>query len=304
VWSSGAVLALALACSPLRATEIRTAAQEASSPKFIALGPDGKTAIVGLCVDIMRAIERVDPDIVFVGEQRWQPLARIEAGIAQGQLDAACGFFRTREREAKFDYIAPELYTMNFFLAARADDPVQVKNWDDVRQLGNQGSILMIHGSGMVGEMEKLGGVTIDSGGRDSEINLAKLLAGRGRFYFHRSPGIQEAIARAGMQDRVRLLPTVMRTENFYMIVSKKLPAAARDKIRNAIVKLRASGELARLFRQWDDAPEISVKEGRHTYLLRSSLSRRTIRFHDETRAQSIRKDRLSAKVNSSALPW
>lgn len=248
--------ALSLASVPLSATEIRTAAQEATTPKFAQLNPGRKTPIGGLCVDIMRAIERVEPDIVFVGDQTWQPLARVEAGVAHGQLDAACGLLRSPEREAKFTYIEPILYPMNYFLAVRADDSVQIRNWDDVRQLGDRGTILVVHGFGIVRQLEKMGGLKIDSGGRDPENNLGKLVAGRGRFFIHRSPGINAEIANAGMQGKVRVLPTVMHTENFHMVVSNKLPADTREKIRGAIIRLHASGEMARLLGQWDSAPE------------------------------------------------
>lgn len=253
---AGAVFAASLAAAPLHAAEIRTAAQEATTPKFTPLYPDRKTPIGGLCVDIMRAIERIDPDLAFVGDQTWQPLVRVEAGVAHGQLDAACGFLRTREREAKFTYIDPPLYSMNYFLAVRADDTVQVGNWDDVRQLGDQGTVLVAHGFGIIRQLEKMGGLKIDSGGRDAESNLAKLVAGRGRFFIHRSPGIQHEITRAGMQGKVRVLPAAMHTENFYMVVSKKLPVATCEKIRNAIIRLNANGEIARLLSQWDSMPE------------------------------------------------
>jgi ABC-type amino acid transport substrate-binding protein len=245
-----------LACIPLRAAEIRTAAQAASIPKFVTVEEGRNTSVGGLCVDVFRAIERVDPDLVFAGDQDWQPLARIEAGVAHGQLDAACGFLRTPEREARFNYIEPALYRMDFSLAVRADDKISVSNWADVRRLGDQGRILIIHGSGMVRKMEMLGGLTIDAGGRDSQTNLAKLVLGRGRFYMHRSPGIHDEIHSAGMQDKVRVLPVAISTEAFHMIVSKQLPAATHEKLRKAIQQLRTSGELGSLLKRWNFAPE------------------------------------------------
>jgi len=35
-----------------------------------------------------RAIERVEPDIRFVGDQKWQPFARLLASLTAGELDA------------------------------------------------------------------------------------------------------------------------------------------------------------------------------------------------------------------------
>lgn len=200
----------------------------------------------------MRAIERLEPDLQFTGDQMWQPLIRVEAGVATGHLDAACGFLRNKEREARFTYIEPPLFPVNYYLVARADDEVQINSWNDVRKLGNQGVILVINGFGMIKKLEEIGGLKIDSGAKDSKTNIDKLLAGRGRFYLHRSPGIKAEITNAGAQDKVKLLPTVMHSEKFYMAVAKSVPAETLEKMRKAIVQLNTSGELAKLLEKWD----------------------------------------------------
>lgn len=246
-----AVLALSLA-APAAAIDIRTVAQQGSAPKFVAIEQDGKARIGGLCVDIMRAIEGVDPELRFVGDQQWQPLIRAEAGVAAGSLDAACGLIRTPEREAKFGFIDTPLFPISYLLAVRADDTVEVANWQDVRALGERGVVLTMHGySGILSYLRSVGGLRIDAGGRDSRINLEKLLAGRGRFYIHRSPGIVGEIASSGLQDKVRILPTVMHTENFYLMVAKAMAPDVKDRLNRALQQLAASGELARLSRKW-----------------------------------------------------
>lgn len=106
----GAALILSCASPALGMTKIRTAAQDASEPKFVVLYESGKSAVGGICVDIMRAIERVDPTLKFVGDQTWQPLLRIEAGVSNGHLDACCGLLRTKPREAKYVYIDPPFF--------------------------------------------------------------------------------------------------------------------------------------------------------------------------------------------------
>src|SRR4051812_7351279 len=103
-------LGLPLASIPAGATDVRTAAQEGSYPKFTALSADSKAHIGGLCIDIMRGIERVEPDLRFVGDQNWQPLMRIEAGVQGGQLDAACGLLKTPARLEKMDFIEAPLF--------------------------------------------------------------------------------------------------------------------------------------------------------------------------------------------------
>jgi polar amino acid transport system substrate-binding protein len=251
-------MTLLLVAAPAGAIDVRTAAQEGAYPKFIAQTVDGKPRIVGLCIDIMRAIERVEPEIRFVGDQQWLPFIRVETAVDQGQLDIACGMIRTREREAKNGFIDTPMFPVDYLLVARADDDVQIRDWNEVRKLGDQGVILTIHGFvGILTHMKKLGGLRIDAGGRDAKINLDKLLAGRGRFFVHRTPGVYGEIVKSGLQDKVRVLPTVMYTENFHMMVARSLPQATRDRINRALIRLGDSGELSKLVRQWDDARDV-----------------------------------------------
>lgn len=249
----GAALLMTGALPASAVTEIRTAAQEATEPKFVILRQDGKTSVGGLCIDIMRAIERVAPDLKFVGDQAWEPLVRVEAGVANNTLDAACGFLRNSLREAKFTYIEPALFPVHYYLAVRKDDEVQVGNWDDVRKLGDQGIILVINGFGMIKRLNDIGGLKVDSGANDSKTNLEKLLAGRGRFYIHRAPGIMHEIGKAGMQDKVKLLPTAIHSEKFHMVVSRGLPAETVEKMRKAIALLEKNGELKKMLDKWEN---------------------------------------------------
>jgi polar amino acid transport system substrate-binding protein len=250
-----AVATLCCALAPACAIDVRTGAQEAASPKFVAITIDGKPAVGGLCVDIMRAIERVEPDLHFVGDQQWLPFSRLESGLAHGQFDLACGLIRTPEREALHTFIDTPLFPVHYLLVVRADDEVQVRDWADVRKLGEHGVVLTMHGyAGVLAHMKRVGGLRIDTGGRDTKVNLEKLLAGRGRFFVHRSPGIYGEVARSGLQDKVKILPTVMYAESFHMMVARTMAPETRGKIDRALARLADSGELASLARLWADA--------------------------------------------------
>lgn len=234
-------------------SEIHTAAQEASDPKYVTIIKDGKPAVGGICVDIMRAVERVDPSLKFVGDQSWLPRPRLEASALAGSIDVICGSLRSKDRLQNFDFIDTPIFAVEYKLAVRADDPVRVDNWDDVRKLGDDGIILAIRGFGIADILQQYGGLKIDASANSSKSNLDKLLAQRGRFYCHRSPGLAEEIRRAGMQDKIKILPAVMLRENFYMIVSRKM---ARDDVRRlsaALALLGEKGELAAIFQKYKD---------------------------------------------------
>jgi len=230
-------------------TTLRTAAQIASDPKFV-VSNDGDTVVGGICVDIMRKIEHADSSLRFEGDQKWRPLTRIEAQLNKGDLDIGCGLLRNRAREEKYVYIEPPLFVVKYFLVARAGDGIQIDSWDDVRALGNQGGLLAIHGFGIVSKLVELG-LKVDDGATTSETNIGKLLGGRGRFYIHRSPGIETAIRGAERAGKVRLLPTAMLTEKFYMVVRRSMSADIVEKLRKAVGQLDQAGELARIFDKW-----------------------------------------------------
>lgn len=249
-----AALALGLSWATLAsgAIEIRTAAQQASEPKFVTLAENGRAVVGGLCVDIMRAIESLDPELKFTGDQVWQPLVRMEAGMVNGDLDVICGLLRTEAREARHIYLDTALFPVTYYLIVRADDDVQIHGWDDVRGLGDRGIVLVINGFGILGRLGTVPGLKIDAGAYTSKGNFDKLLAGRGRFYYHRSPGINAEIRNAGVEGKVKILPTAMHREKFFMVASKKLPAETVNRLGKALAQLERSGELAKLFKLWD----------------------------------------------------
>ncbi|HSY30118.1 MAG TPA: transporter substrate-binding domain-containing protein [Burkholderiaceae bacterium] len=239
--------------SPVLAVQLRTAAQDASTPKFITQNLNGKSQIGGLCIDIMRAIERVDPGIKFVGDQEWQPRARIDNGLMTGNIDVICGIPRVKNEDKNYDFIQTPLFSVNYMLAVRADDTVQVSGWDDIRKLGNDGIVLAIHGFGIVEMMEGQGGLRIDAGAHTSQANLEKLLAHRGRFYIHRSPGIKAEIRLAGLEKQLKVLPVQIAKQEFYMATSKKLAANDFRKLSAALAQLGKRGELVSLFAKYQD---------------------------------------------------
>ncbi|MFZ6780199.1 substrate-binding periplasmic protein [Undibacterium sp. Ji83W] len=236
-------------------TEIHTAAQEASEPKYIAIvNPQGKVAVGGMCVDIMRAMEKADPGLQFVGDQIWQPRARIDAGLKAGNIDVICGVQRIARNTSQYQFAATPLFSVNYLLAVRADDSITIEDWDDIRKLGNDGIILALRGFGIVDILTQMGGLKVDDTATSSISNLKKLLAGRGRFYCHRSPGIGLAIQQAGLEDKIRLLSKPQLTEKFYMGMAKTMHPELVKKIGAALVLLEKNGELKRIFERYQES--------------------------------------------------
>nr|WP_315485498.1 transporter substrate-binding domain-containing protein [uncultured Undibacterium sp.] len=245
------VLSLASFCEA--ALVLRTAAQESSEPKFLTISKPGGAAVGGICVDIFRQIEKLNPEIRFVGDQVWMPRARIDAYAKAGNIDVICGLQKIPRNTVLYDFLGTQLFSVDYLLAVRADDNITIESWDDIRRLGDDGIILALRGFGIVDILQGVGGLTVDAGGTSSASNLRKLLMGRGRFYCHRSPGIKQAIRSAGMQDQIRLIAKPVHSEKFFMGIRKNLPAEQVKKINSALILLEQSGELKKIFDKYKE---------------------------------------------------
>jgi ABC-type amino acid transport substrate-binding protein len=205
-----------------------------------------------VCVDLFRAIEKIEPGVQFVGDQQWLPLLRAHSELATHQHDALCAVQRTDERARQYIFLDPPLFQLRYQLIARADDPVVINSWDDVRKLGPQAIILSNRGYVTPDLLARIGGLQVDPSATSPAMNLHKLIAGRGRFFLHRAPGMQGFIERAGATQKVRVLPAVMMTTDVYMAMGTHVDPAVRQRVQRAIEQLEKSGEMARLLKKWD----------------------------------------------------
>lgn len=241
LWAVGASVA---------ATEIRTSAQHGTEPKFQTDAKSGR--VVGICIDIMRAVERLDPGLKFTGDQSWQPLPRIYSAIDRGVQDASCGLSHSPERDKKYAFVGPPLFSIRYYLVARSDDPAVIANWDDLRKLAPDNVVLANRGFAGVTVLEAAGVAQIDAGASDPKLNLQKLLAHRGRFFFHRTPGLQAVLDRSGLAAKFKILPTVMAISPLYFVVGKQVDPALVERLRTALQALEKSGELERIAKSWE----------------------------------------------------
>ncbi|WP_374352182.1 substrate-binding periplasmic protein [Chitinimonas sp.] len=225
---------------------VRTASQEEASPRYTVLQEGGQQVVKGLCIDILRAIERTDPQIHFTGSQPL-PLPRLLKLLEVGQLDAFACLTRNTERDALFQYVDIALFEVSYRMAVRKNDPVLVGSFDDIRRLGKEGLILANRGTGTVNILEAQGGLQIDATGIDQHENLRKLIAGIGRFYYRHDLGLEAEIAESGFGDSVQLLPATFDRQKQFLVLSRQVPLELVNRLRTALSRLRDSGELAKL---------------------------------------------------------
>lgn len=228
-------------------TTIRSAMQDNNTLKF-----DPKnTRLPGLCIEVMRAVEKVDPEIKFVGLDKSLPLLRIQSEMVSGNLDGFCGLLKNPEREGQVNFLDTVLYSIKHKVAVRADDNLVVNGFDDIRKLSGDNVIITTFGQAYVAFLEAQGGLKIDAGGKDNSSNLQKLLSGRGRFFYSSESNLLEYIANDKLEGKVKILPAVFREENQYFVVSKTLPAPQTEKLRKALQKAAQQGEFSSIYKKY-----------------------------------------------------
>jgi glutamate/aspartate transport system substrate-binding protein len=243
------LLALALglsACAGARGIEVRVASQAANAPKWIML----PARTDGICPDLMLAIERIDPRLHFTGYRRSRSLPSIEAGLETGSLDAACALVPSPRRRAIALPVGKSVYVIRHVLAARAGDPATVRDVQDLVRMG--ALVTSQRGSAFTGRL-KDAGVKVDDATDDNGVNLRKMLGGHGRFAYLNELSLQYYIRSEHLGKRVRVLPVALGAEPAYFWVSRKADPELGRLLGAAIDKLKADGELDRIYMRWAD---------------------------------------------------
>jgi glutamate/aspartate transport system substrate-binding protein len=233
--------AIALAGEPAEVVDARIAGQEAGVPKWVHL----RNRVAGICPDILLAIERVEPRLRFTGYRQSRSLPGIEMGLDSGSLDVACGLARSARRQALAEIAGPAVYAVRHRLAARADDGADVHAIADLVRLD---PLVVAQRGAVFTEELRAAGVRIDDATDDNGVNLRKMLAGHGRFLEMNELTLRHYLRSEGATQQVRILPVVLKDEPSYFWVSRKADPAIGRLLGPALAKLKASGELDRIY--------------------------------------------------------
>ncbi|MCJ8300350.1 MAG: transporter substrate-binding domain-containing protein [Pseudomonadales bacterium] len=230
--------------------ELLTAAQP-STPKYISMLQNGNPVIAGLCIDIMRAIEKTEPRVKFRGDQQYLPFSRIHSMLDKGSLDVFFGLAKNSQRLKKFTYIDMPLYSVHHVVAVRADDDVDVTTFAQIKALGQQGMLLTVNNTATHRYLNMQGGLIVDASSQNVPENLRKLLAKRGRFVYNHHLGLIDSINRENYSKKIKILPTNFRSYQHYVAFSKSVSADKIAIIRRALQKLQQTGELAEILKKY-----------------------------------------------------
>jgi len=243
-------LALALlAClaQPARAGTRLTVpimAQESVAPKWIL--DEGKPQ--GMCADVLAAIEAIEPRLHFVGYERPRSLAVIEDALSRGGAWAACALVDSPTRRSIAIRASVPLYEARYRLAAAAGDTEAVTSLEELAR--RKPLVNTPRGSGYIADL-KARGIEIDDSTGDSLTNLRKTMHGHGRYTYLNESSMFYYMRVGKLEGKLTVLPTVFTSGSLYFWTSKQADPAVAPAIEAALLKLKANGELARIYARW-----------------------------------------------------
>jgi polar amino acid transport system substrate-binding protein len=243
-WLGASALCLLLSSAHGAPLTVQILAQETIPPKWVL--DDGKPR--GLCPDILAAIERIEPGVHFTGYDSGRSLLMIEAGMESGRVDAACALLDSPRRESVGQIVGASLYSVRHRLVGLITDRAVINSIDDLARM--KVLVNTARGSAYILQLKEHG-IEIDDDTGDARVNLRKILAGHGRYTYLNELTLQHYLRSEHLESKLKMLPVVLREEPVFFFVSRKADPALAPMLDAALLKLKTSGELARIYERW-----------------------------------------------------
>lgn len=224
---------------------LRAATQEGSAPKYLESSP-GKIGAVasGLCPDILRAIESVDPEIRFDIDPTPTPLRRIEKSLEEGRLDVQCAMLDTPRRQRIAHRLTTPLYSVRERLVALRDDARRPKGLDE---LARQGGLVAVQSGASYGDKLRQHGVAVDES--ETGAALRNIVRRRVRYYYGNELTCVHYIKAAHLEAELKLVPGVMGETPSHFWAGRHLEPALVRRLDAALLKLKRTGTLERIYK-------------------------------------------------------
>lgn len=238
------MMTLAQAAPPV---VIRTVYQDGFPVKYNAADPQTP----GICIEVIRAMEKADPGLKFTGLEVRASTVRILRMLETHEIDMFVGIGRTPDREKSLTWLTPVVFSAHPRLFVRKEDPADFHSIDEILALQENNTILVNFGTVQDELLQDYPELKVDRGGTDTGKNLQKLLLGRGRFYFGSDLNTMPVIRSMGIGASVRALKVPFPAADNYLVMDAKADPALRERLQAVLGKLSASGELERIFEKY-----------------------------------------------------
>ena len=104
----------------------------------------------GICIEVIRAIEKIDPGIHFSGLDITAATARIMDMLDHNEIDVFFGLARSPDRESKYTWITPVVFSTHPMLFVHKDDDIKAKTIDDIKKIPGDTTILVVAGTNLL----------------------------------------------------------------------------------------------------------------------------------------------------------
>jgi ABC-type amino acid transport substrate-binding protein len=238
----GLLSALLSLVAPAQELTLRTVQQANSTVKY---DPDGGPLKPGLCLEILRAVEKLDPGLRFAGLDQAVPLKRVERLLAEGLVDVFFCLLKSPEREKQWRYAAVPLYTIRHVVVQRADDPRSPDSLAELADWSRRKPVLVMRGTALARRLVAAN-VTVAEVGSEREA-LQMLTLGRADAIYGQDINLLRHVADSRLADKFRFGRTVFQEESQFLALRADLPAAHEERLTQALRKLEKDGTLRQL---------------------------------------------------------
>lgn len=234
-----ALLCQAVAAQPLSLSTV----QQAGS--IIKYEPGSGRHRPGLCMEILRAVEKAEPGLHFTGLDQVVPLKRVERLLAESVVDVFFCLLKSPERERQWRYAPVPLYTIRHVIVQRADDGRHFDSVPDLVALSRRKPVLVMRGTALARQLV-MAGVTIAEAATEREA-LGMLMLGRTDVVYGQDLNLQRHVSDAHLGDRLRFGRTSFQEEPQFLAMRADLPPDQAERLTRALRKLEKDGTLKQL---------------------------------------------------------
>ncbi len=235
---------LAIIALPLGADDthrLKTEFQDVP-PKYIV----EKGVPSGLSYEILKLIE-TKSGYTFVYQDKLVPLARVSKNLEDGITDIQFGIQKTSERERGMIF-GPILYKVKLIGVMRKDDVTEILSLPELVE--QKAVVLTQYGTGAAASLKTVSGLMVDDQATSVDMNIKKLLAGRGKIMIYHNLTLNYVIRASKYKDLLKMVELNFgESTDFvdigqYLVYSKKTPQRVMDDINQAVRDASDNGEL------------------------------------------------------------
>lgn len=238
----GLLAAFLCLAAPAQEIRLRTVQQAGSAVKY---DPTGKPAKPGLCMEILRAVEKAEPSLRFTGLQQHVPLKRVERLLAEREVDAFFCLLKSPERERQWRYAPVPLYVIRHVVVQRAEDARDFDTMAELAAASRVKRVLVMRGTAIARHLLQAD-VTIAEVGSEREA-LRMLAMGRADIIYGQDINLRHHIADSGLSERMKIGRAIFQEEPQFLAMRADLPVAIEEKLTQALRKLERDGVLRQI---------------------------------------------------------